>query len=223
MFRRSAAMRSCLIAAGLMAVAAVYAAAEEKTAGDLDQNESAVLQELNLARTRPSEYARFLEDHKRNFKGPLVVVVDGRKLTRTLEGLPAVDEAIAFLKTVAPVPALAASRSLTLSAQDHVKDIGPLGMTGHAGSDGSQPAVRMNRYGTPRTTGGEVITFGSISARSIVIQLIVDDGVAGLNHRKNLFDTAYRVAGIAIGPHKTYEQVCVVDLADQMDEKTVAR
>jgi uncharacterized protein YkwD len=96
-------------------------------------------------------------------------------------------------------------------------------MTGHAGTDASQPADRIRRYGTPKTTSGEVITFGSITARSIVIQLIVDDGVAGRDHRKNLFDPAYRVAGIAIGPHKTYEQVCVVDLADQMDEKNVAR
>jgi uncharacterized protein YkwD len=206
-----------------MAMATVCAAADEQSSGDMDQNERAVLEELNLARTRPSEYAGYVEDHKRNFKGPLVVVIDGRKPTRTLEGITAVDEAIAFLKTVNPAPALSASRPLTLSARDHVKDIGPRGITGHAGSDGSQPIDRIRRYGTPKTTSGEVITFGSITARSIVIQLIVDDGVAGRDHRKNLFDPAFRVAGIAIGPHKTYEQVCIVDLADQVDEKNVAR
>jgi uncharacterized protein YkwD len=199
---------------GLMAMAAVSAAADGQSSGDMDQNERAVLEELNLARTRPSEYASYVEDHKRNFKGPLVVVIDGRKPTRTLEGIAAVDEAIAFLKKVNPVPALSASRPLTLSARDHVKDIGPRGITGHAGSDGSQPIDRIGRYSRPRTTSGEVITFGSVTARSIVVQLIVDDGVAGRDHRRNLFEPAFRLAGIAIAPHRTYEQVCVVDLAD---------
>lgn len=214
MFGRSALAQGCLIAVGLMAMATVCAAADEQSTGDMDQNERAVLEELNLARTRPSEYASYVEDHKRNFKGPLVVVIDGRKPTRTLEGITAVDEAIAFLKKVDPVPALSASRPLTLSARDHVKDIGPRGITGHAGSDGSQPIDRIGRYSRPRTTSGEVITFGSVTARSIVIQLIVDDGVAGRDHRKSLFEPAFRLAGIAIGPHRTYEEVCVIDLAD---------
>jgi uncharacterized protein YkwD len=219
MFRRSAAVGRCLIAVGLMATATVFAAADEKSTGDMDQNEMAVLEELNLARTHPSEYASYVEDHKRSFKGPLVVVLDGRKTTRTLEGIKAVDEAIDFLKKVDPVPPLSASRPLTRSARDHVKDIGPRGMTGHAGTDQSQPADRISRYGTPKTISGEGITFGPTSARSIVVQLIVDDGVAGRDHRKNVFEADYRVAGIAIGPHKTYEQMCVIDFADQMDEK----
>jgi hypothetical protein len=91
-----------------MATATVCAAPDEKSTGDLDRNERAVLEELNLARTKPSEYASYVEDHKRSFKGPLVVVIDGRKTTRTLEGITAVSEAVAFLKTVAPVPSLSA-------------------------------------------------------------------------------------------------------------------
>lgn len=188
----------------------------------MDQNEKAVLEELNLARTRPSEYATYVEEHKKSFKGPLVVVVDGRRM-RTLEGIKAVDEAIDFLKKADPVPALSASRSLTLSARDHVKDLGPRGMTGHAGTDKSQPLDRISRYGTPKTASGEAITFGPANARSIVIQLIVDDGVAGRDHRKNVFEPDYRVAGIAIGPHTLHEHMCVIDFADQVDEKSVAQ
>jgi len=222
MFRRGAVVRSCLIAAGLMSTAIVFAAPDEKSTGDMDQNEKAVLEELNLARTKPSEYASYVEEHKKSFKGPFVVVIDGRK-TRTLEGIKAVDQAIAFLKKANPVPALSASRSLTLSARDHVKDLGPRGMTGHAGTDKTQPSDRISRYGAPKTTSGEAIAFGPVSGRSIVIQLIVDDGVAGRDHRKNVFDPDYRVAGIAIGPHTIHEHMCVIDFADQMDEKNVAR
>jgi len=222
MFGCRAAVRRCLIAASLMLAATALTAPDGNAAGEMDQNERAVLEELNLARTRPAEYARVLEEHKRNFKGPLIAVVDGRKI-KTVEGFAAVDEAIAFLKSTPPVPALSASRPLTLSARDHVRDLGPRGMTGHVGTDNSQPADRISRYGTPKTISGEGITFGPVSARSIVIQLIVDDDVPGRDHRKNLFEPAYRVAGVAIGPHKFYEYTCVINFADQVDEKNIAR
>jgi len=217
-FRRPAAGRRSRIAASFMLTALVLAAPDGNATGEMAQNEQAVLEELNLARTRPAEYARYLEEHKRNFKGPLIAVVDGRKI-KTVEGFAAVDEAIAFLKSTPPVPPLSASRALTLSARDHAKDLGPRGMTGHVGADNSQPADRIARYGTPRTISGEGITFGPVSARSIVIQLIVDDDVPGRDHRKNVFEPAYRVAGIAIGPHKFYEVMCVINFADQVDEK----
>jgi len=210
------AVRRCLIAAGLMVTGIVFAAPDGNAAGEMDQNELAVLEELNLARTRPAEYVRYLEEHKRNFKGPLIAVVDGRRI-KPVEGFAAVDEAIAFLKSTAPVSALSASRPLSLSARDHARDLGPRGMTGHVGSDNSRPADRIARYGTPRTISGEGITFGPISARSIVIQLIVDDDVPSRDHRKNVFEPAYRVAGIAIGPHKFYEYTCVINFADQVD------
>jgi hypothetical protein len=51
----------------------------------------------------------------------------------------------------------------------------------------------------------------------------VDDDVPGRDHRKNVFEPAYRVAGVAIGPHKFYEYTCVINFADQVDEKNVAR
>lgn len=211
--RRSRVIRCCLIAAGLVSTATILAASDDGSAGGMSQNERTVLEELNLARTRPSEYASYVEEHRRNFKGYYVVVVDGRK-AKTVEGIKAVDEAIDFLKKAAPVPPLSASPPLTLSARDHVKDLGPRGMTGHVGSDGSQPLDRISRYGAPRTTSGEVISFGPVGARSIVIQLIVDDGVAGRDHRESIFDGDFRLAGVAIGPHRNRDYVCVVDFAD---------
>jgi len=217
MLRGNAAVRNCLLAAGLMLAGTVFAVPDARAADDMEQNERAVLEELNLARSNPSAYARYVEEHKNSFKRGYGVEVDGRRV-RTVEGINAVDEAIAFLKQASPAPMLAASRSLTLSARDHVKDLGPRGMTGHVGTDQSQPTERVRRHGTPKTTSGECISFGPVSARAIVIQLIVDDGVPGRDHRKLLFDPDFRVAGIAIGPHKSYAYMCVIDFADQMSE-----
>ena len=60
----------------------------------------------------------------------------------------------------------------------------------------------------------EVISFGPEDAASVIIDLVVDDGVRNRGHRKILLDPGYRVAGAACGPHKTFRVVCVIDFAD---------
>ncbi len=215
MFHRNARVRGRWIAVGMALVAVALATrAMGPAAGAAD--ESAVLEELNLAREKPAEYAAYLEDYRRNYKGPAVVLVDGRKF-RTTEGVAAVDEAIAFLKTVSPAPALTASASLAQAAQDHARDIGSRGTIGHTGSDGSRPEARMARYARVGNASGEAIAFGPISPRSIVIQLIVDDGVPDRGHRTTVFNPRYRVAGIALGPHTAHDAVCVITFADRVD------
>jgi uncharacterized protein YkwD len=177
----------------------------------------AMVEEINLARTNPAAYAAFLEEHKRNFQGPLRVWANGRRY-RLIEGLPAVDEAIGFLKKTPPVPALAGSRALSLAARDHATDLGTRGKDGHVGSDGSTYLVRVQRYGQPSSVG-EAISFGHNTPRGAIIQLIVDDGIRDRAHRLTLFDPIFQVAGAAVAPHTVYEYVCVIDLADRIEEQ----
>jgi hypothetical protein len=42
---------------------------------------------------------------------------------------------------------------------------------------------------------------------------LVDDGVPDRGHLKNIMDKAFGKTGVAIGPHKTYGTVCVMDFA----------
>jgi len=124
-----------------------------------------------------------------------------------------VDEAIDFLKQVKRMSALKASEGLFLAAKDHVEDTGKKGLVGHDGSDGSTAVQRMERYGKWEKTAGENVAYGVDKARDIVIQLIVDDGVPGRGHRANIFNADYRAVGVAMGSHRTYRSMCVIDFA----------
>ena len=131
----------------------------------------------------------------------------------TSEGVEAVNEAIWFLKRARAVDPLRPSKGMSLAARDHVRDQGRSGRTGHRGSDGSRPSERVSRYGKWQEVIGENVSYGRNTGRGVVIQLIVDDGVPGRGHRKNLFEPDFRVTGIACGSHPAYRHACVIDLA----------
>jgi len=102
---------------------------------------------------------------------------------------------------------------MALAASDHTKDTGPRGMTGHDGSDGTSLANRLEKYGKPVSTYGENLSYGQTTGRDVVIQLLIDDGVASRGHRLNIFNGAFKVVGSAWGEHKQYENMVTIDYA----------
>lgn len=163
----------------------------------------AVLQEINLARTNPHQYAQFV-----------MADADGRSKSDTR----AMEEAVKFLNHARPLPPLTFSNGLAMSAMALVADQGAAGATGHNGTDRSTPWDRMARYGQKTGYAGENISYGVYNARQIVIGLIVDAGVSGRGHRKNLFMKNYGVVGVACGSHAHYGTMCVMDFATSFTE-----
>ena len=153
-----------------------------------------VLAEMNLARTSPQHYAQLLAERMGG--------------TRSPESNRALAEAVSFLQKARPLPPLDFSNGLMRSAQQHVVSQGAGGGIGHGSF-----SRRVSSYGQWSGGAGENISYGHADARGIVAQLIIDQGVPGRGHRKNIFSRTFGVAGIACGSHARFGSMCVIDFA----------
>jgi len=201
-----------------------------KAAADLsgaeDQFARDLFAEHNIARTTPSVYADTLAQLLPYFRSATVLDLPGSTDLRMEEGKSAFEEAIDFLREQRPLaPLTTLSRGLTQAAKDHVADSGA-GLVSHTGTDGSSPFDRMSRYGTWTGTAGENLMFGGkggpvtlakfdfiTPARSVMLSLIVDDGVADRGHRVAIYNPRFRVVGIASGAHSEYGTMTAISYA----------
>jgi hypothetical protein len=184
----------------------------------LSELEREIIREHNRVRSDPGAYAGLVRAIAPRFDGLLFYLSDNL-VRETQEGVTAVYEAAKILEATAPLPRMIVSRGMSLGAHDLVADHGPKGRTGHVGSDGSQSWDRVTRYGEWDAAVAENIAYGYETARELVIQLLVDDGVPDRVHRVNILDPVFRVVGVACGPHETYKVFCVVTYAGGYTEQ----
>lgn len=171
-----------------------------------------VLAEVNFVRTQPAKYADYLASCRSRYRGNLLDLPN-EPLTRTHEGVAALDEAVNALRHTRPLAPLTLSGGLGRAAADLARDQAQTGLLGHRGGDGSLPFSRMSRHGQWHTHAGEVIGYGGVNARRVIYNLIVDDNVRDRGHRLNLLAPDFRVAGVARASHPRFHQVCVIDFA----------
>ena len=183
--------------------------------------ERVILQELNVARTQPNAYIRYLEHYRSLFKDKTYTQPGTNLLIRTEEGTAAIDEALAFLHRQRPLSPLRWDEGLARSGAELVRAQAKNQETGH-GSGRLAMARRIQRHGRWTVAIGEAISYGPYVAdrgRDVIAQLLVDDGVPGRGHRKTLYDQDYRLAGVSCAPHPTFGTTCVIDFAGGKVEK----
>ncbi len=173
--------------------------------------EQEIINELNLARTRPTEYASYLEKWSSYYAGK-EFRQPGKPALVTVEGVSALDEAVRFLRAAKPLLPMAVSKGMCSGALELVKEQGASGNTGHRGADGSFCEQRVGRFGSYLDPIGENLSYGDDTARDRVLTLLVDDGVSNRGHRNRIFNPAYKVVGVACGSHKV-GPMCVITLA----------
>lgn len=183
--------------------------AQAQSDNAVSARESAVLAEMNRVRADPAAYADVLREYRTYFDGRIMRRPGDAVGILTSEGVPAVDEAIAFLERQEPLPPFAASRLLAQAADDHVDEQGPRGALGHASRDGARAGDRAERRGGGRYVA-EAISYGPSEGAEVVRQLIVDDGVPDRGHRDLIFTSEFRYAGVGCGDHARFEHMCAI-------------
>ncbi|HLM58741.1 MAG TPA: CAP domain-containing protein [Pyrinomonadaceae bacterium] len=180
-------------------------------ASPFDSLAQEVIGEINLARTRPAEYAAYLEQLRPHFNGKEYRRA-GRPALLTEEGAAPLEEAIKFLRHLKPLPPLQVAGGLCSGARVLVEDQAATGATGHKGSDGGFCEQRLQRFGSWQGDIGENLTYGPETGRERVLTLLIDDGFANRGHRLRILSPDYKVVGVACGGHKM-GSLCVINFA----------
>ncbi|TVQ16690.1 MAG: CAP domain-containing protein [Leptolyngbya sp. DLM2.Bin15] len=176
------------------------------------QIEQDIITAQNQVRQDPASLIPLLEERLANMddEGSILNGCGPNCHLQTQEGKPAVQEAIDFLRQQAAVSTLEASPNVAQAAKAHAQDQAN-GRMGHDGSDGSTAAQRIDRTGALNVSSGENIAYGPSTGQQVVLDLIVDDGVADRGHRTNIFDPSWTHTGAGCGPHAEYRTVCVIN------------
>ncbi len=192
------------------------------TVASQDTSAGRLLAEINLARSQPHIYVNHLRQFRDTFQGKQCRVSGSSAVVQTCEGKAAVDEAIRYMLSRKALPPLTGSHGLTAAASELVMSQGRTGAVGHATHRNERVGKRVDRYGLWKRRVAENIVYSPADPRGMVMQLIIDDGVPGRGHRDNLFSRSFRKVGISCGPHPIFENVCVMDFADDFREHSQA-
>jgi uncharacterized protein YkwD len=192
--------------------------------------EREMIYEINRVRSNPRSYLQYIEPMLAEAKQKLKKYGKGNRhysltyTTETINGkekksidttwhyrneedVKALSTLVADLKKLKPLSVLLPDSGIYNAARKHAKDQSEHNwQLMHTGSDGSAPWERITKFSPGMSSGNENIAGNSAdgSARRIVIQLLVDDGIPGYGHRYNLLDPQWTHSACSWDHHKGY-------------------
>lgn len=182
--------------------------------------EVSVVQEANRLRSNPIAYAERLESLLSYFDGDTLEIPGQSFGLTTREGRAAVEEAIATLRELSPMPSLNLSVGMSQAAQALVDDQRVSGQRGHLDRQGRSPSDRLENYGNWQGAISENISYSPISSAEWQVLLwVIDDNVPSRGHRFNLLNPSFRFTGIACGQHPDFATMCAMNYASEYRDR----
>lgn len=165
----------------------------------LSEEEKKVIYYTNLVRTNPKLFAK---TYLKNYLDSTRNQWRKKKYINSL---------YSDLNKASACPIIEPRRDLYESAKGHAIDMGAHGKIGHETSGGDSFQVRIGELKKTYGYVYENCQYGYPDALSIVIDLLVDEDVEDLGHRKTILNKDLRYAGVSIQPHKKFRVNCVID------------
>lgn len=150
--------------------------------------EPEILSEINRVRTNPKGYAKWLEGQRKYYDG-IWLKLPGEKPIRTNKGIKALEEAIAVLKEQQPLSPLANSQRTATAA-----------------------TTKLENFATAHNI--QHISYGRITAKGIVMSLVVDELFPDRRRRNNLLSPDAANTGVVCKSDPRYAKVCAIAYAD---------
>ena len=183
----------------------------------LTQTEQKIVREINMVRTNPQRYIRYVEEYRDLLQQPapkqIALVrtrytydswgneiplgqdttyaeaqVNAHISADRLQELADIEELISELRRTKPEKLLQPSSCLTEAARDQGFFCKEQGRLTHDGRNGKEFDVRLQNACGEMNYGGETIAGGAGSARQTVLNWLIDCGLKTRNHRKILLD-----------------------------------
>ena len=111
------------------------------------------------------------------------------------------------LKAANGLDPLMPEEDLSEVAQGHALTSGKSGHTVHKDINKRFAPLKGNPY----VAWGENCSYGYSEAITIVMTLLIDEGIENLGHRKNILNPDFNSVGVGIRPHRDYRVNCVID------------
>ena len=148
-----------------------------------------ILAEINRVRTNPQGYASWLEAQRQYYDGSWIRLPGEKPLRTTSRGIKALNEAIASLRELQPLPPLEVSEATTSLAADKLDDFA----TAH---------------------NIQFISYGRTTPKGIVMSLVIDELFPDRRRRNSLLSSEASNTGVVCKPDPRYAKVCAIAYSD---------
>jgi uncharacterized protein YkwD len=116
---------------------------------------------------------------------------------------------IVQLNNQGKLPLLKHCLHLEMMAKSYAKRAGKNGIVGH-----DKIAERFSLFRILGKPYGENCSYGEETPIGVVIQLLVDEGIKNLGHRRNILSPDFKRIGVGFAKHSNYDINCVQEFSD---------